>query len=104
MNALTEITAETKDPWYDRETDACDAWIDEIDPGNEQGAFVTALFTSETQAFDYPHDRYNYTAFRLVGLRVETLDGSEIKDRDWCLRRLGADAVNRLETCEMEAA
>jgi hypothetical protein len=91
--------------YYDRVTDLSDAHGECCDPQNEVGALVTGFFTARLiDAMDDQMRAGFNTGFDLDGIAVETLDGTTYHDRAEVLRMWGADAVWRVEACEMEAA
>lgn len=103
-----KVAANFKPDWAcqaDREVDASDVWIDEIDPENEQGAAVTALLKSaSTPCMDERHNCFDAEGFALIGLLVEVDDVKFFYAREDAETLIGHDAIWRIEEAEMEAA
>ena len=91
MNMHTGVPA----PVYDSTRDASDNWMDEVDPNNEQGLIVTALFQHE-------RGHGHQTAY-LVGIEVQGDGHTKIYDRHDAMILLSFETVERVEDAQTTA-
>ena len=98
-------------PVCDHTSEISDYWNEVMDPENEIGAYVEALYETDKESGDYPSgygfgglqytDFTEYTA-KMIGLTVETKDYVHFVDRAEVARLFGADWIKQIEASTEE--
>ena len=104
---MTYMTAGQKPDWLkraNRRVDISDVWMEQTDTTAERGESCDALFERvDVLCSDLQHRDYSADGFTLIGIAITDTGGTIYRDRGWAIKMLGADAVWRVEDCEMEA-
>lgn len=82
--------------------DLTDVWAEATDPDGEFGESCDGLFSVDWEAYEYPDDHLSYPVLTLDWLVVEDRHATRTIKREFAIRVLGIDAVQRIELIEAE--